>query len=522
MTHFSWRRMTALLAGAAVLSIAAAPAVAQPQQKPNILVIWGDDIGTWNISHNSRGMMGYKTPNIDRIAGEGVAFTDYYGQQSCTAGRAAFIGGSVPVRTGMTKVGLPGAKEGWQKSDVTMATVLKGQGYATGQFGKNHQGDRDEHLPTMHGFDEFLGNLYHLNAEEEPENFDYPKNPEFRKKFGPRGVIHAWANPDGTQKIEDTGPLTKKRMETIDDETSDAAITFIEKQVKAGKPFFTWWNGTRMHFRTHVKPELRGISGQDEYSDGMVEHDRHVGKLLKKIDDLGIADNTIVMYSTDNGPHYNTWPDAGTMPFRSEKNSNWEGAYRVPAFVRWPGKFPANVTLNGIVAHEDWLPTFAAAAGDTDVKERLLKGTTINGRSYRAHLDGYNMLDYFDGKAKDSPRNEFFYVNDDGQVVAIRYQDWKVVFLENRGVAFGVWREPFIELRVPLLFNLRRDPFERAQHNSNTYNDWFLDRAFVIVPLQGLAAKFLVSMKDYPPSQSPGSFNLTKIEEQLKRSMGSH
>jgi arylsulfatase len=514
--------MTALLAGAAVLSIAAAPAVAQPQQKPNILVIWGDDIGTWNISHNSRGMMGYKTPNIDRIAGEGVAFTDYYGQQSCTAGRAAFIGGSVPVRTGMTKVGLPGAKEGWQKSDVTMATVLKGQGYATGQFGKNHQGDRDEHLPTMHGFDEFLGNLYHLNAEEEPENFDYPKNPEFRKKFGPRGVIHAWANPDGTQKIEDTGPLTKKRMETIDDETSDAAITFIEKQVKAGKPFFTWWNGTRMHFRTHVKPELRGISGQDEYSDGMVEHDRHVGKLLKKLDDLGITDNTIVMYSTDNGPHYNTWPDAGTMPFRSEKNSNWEGAYRVPAFVRWPGKFPANVTLNGIVAHEDWLPTFAAAAGDTDVKERLLKGTTINGRNYRAHLDGYNMLDYLSGKAKDSPRNEFFYVNDDGQVVAIRYQDWKVVFLENRGVAFGVWREPFTELRVPLLFNLRRDPFERAQHNSNTYNDWFLERAFVIVPLQGLAAKFLVSMKDYPPSQSPGSFNLTKIEEQLKRSMGSH
>ncbi len=522
MTHFRWRRMAALLAGAAMFTIAASPATAQPQQKPNILVIWGDDIGTWNISHNSRGMMGYKTPNIDRIASEGVSFTDYYGQQSCTAGRAAFIGGSVPVRTGMTKVGLPGAKEGWQKTDITMATVLKAQGYATGQFGKNHQGDRDEHLPTMHGFDEFFGNLYHLNAEEEPENFDYPKNPEFRKKFGPRGVLHVWANADGTQKIEDTGPLTKKRMETVDDETSDAAIAFIEKQVKAGKPFFTWWNGTRMHFRTHVKPELRGISGQDEYSDGMVEHDRHVGKLLKKVDDLGIADSTIVLYSTDNGPHYNTWPDAGTMPFRSEKNSNWEGAYRVPAFVRWPGKFPKGETLNGIVSHEDWLPTFAAAAGDTDVKERLLKGTTVNGRSYKAHLDGYNMLDYLGGKAKDSPRNEFFYVNDDSQVVAIRYQDWKVVFLENRGVAFGVWREPFTELRVPLLFNLRRDPFERAQHNSNTYNDWFLDRAFVIVPLQGLAAKFLISMKDYPPSQSPGSFNLTKIEEQLKSGMGSH
>ena len=312
-------------------------------------------------------------------------------------------------------------------------------------------------------------------------------------------------------------------METIDDETSTAAIDFIdEQQVKAGKPFFVWWNGTRMHFRTHVKPELRGISGQDEYRDGMVEHDMHVGELLKLIDDLGIADNTIVLYSTDNGPHYNTWPDAGTTPFRSEKNSNWEGAYRVPAFVRWPGKFPANVTLNGIVAHEDWLPTFAAAAGDTDMKERLLKGTTINGRNYRNHLDGYNQLDYLSGKAKDSPRKEFFYVNDDGQVVAIRYQDWKVVFLENRGEAFGVWREPFTELRVPLLFNLRRDPFEQAQHNSNTYNDWFLDRAFVIVPLQGLAAKFLVSMKDYPPSQSPGSFNLTKIEEKLKQSMGSH
>ncbi len=488
-------------------------------KQPNVLVIWGDDIGTWNISHNNRGMMGYKTPNIDRIAQEGVAFTDYYAQQSCTAGRAAFIGGSVPVRSGMTKVGLPGAKEGWQKTDITMASVMKNRGYATGQFGKNHQGDLDEHLPTMHGFDEFLGNLYHLNAEEEPEHFDYPKDPEFRKKFGPRGVIHSWADGKGGQKVTDTGPLTKKRMETIDDETSDAAIAFMEKHVKSGKPFFVWWNGTRMHFRTHVKEELRGISGQNEYSDGMVEHDMHVGKLLKKLDEWGITDNTIVMYSTDNGPHYNTWPDAGTTPFRSEKNSNWEGAYRVPTFVRWPGNFPAGKTLNGIVAHEDWLPTFAAAAGDTDVKERLLKGTTINGRQYRNHIDGYNMLDYLSGKADQSPRKEFFYVNDDGQVVAIRYDDWKVVFLENRGQAFGVWREPFTELRVPLLFNLRRDPFERAQHNSNTYNDWFIDRAFVIVPLQGLAAKFLISMKEYPPSQSPGSFNLTKIEEKLKASM---
>ncbi len=506
---------------ASLLAVVVVPIPAKAQaparKKPNILVIWGDDIGTWNISHNNRGMMGYKTPNIDRIAREGVSFTDYYGQQSCTAGRAAFINGSVPVRTGMTKVGLPGAAEGWQKTDVTMATVLKSQGYATGQFGKNHQGDRDEHLPTMHGFDEFVGSLYHLNAEEEPENIDYPKNPEFLKRFGPRGVLKVKADGKGGPTIENTGPLTIKRMETIDDETMAAAKEFITRQVKAGQPFFTWWNGTRMHFRTHVKKEHRGLSGQDEYSDGMVEHDMHVGELLKLIDDLGIANDTIVQYSTDNGPHYNTWPDAGTMPFRSEKNSNWEGAYRVPAFVRWPGQFPAGVTLNGIVSHEDWLPTFAAVAGAPDIKEKLLKGVELNGRKYRNYLDGYNMLDYLGGKVKDSPRNEFWYVNDDGQVVAARYQDWKVVYLENRGEAFGVWREPYIELRIPLLFNLRRDPFERAQHNSNTYNDWFLDRPFVIVPIQQLAAKFLLTMKEYPPSQSPGSFNLSKIEELLRK-----
>jgi arylsulfatase len=528
-TRMSTGRFAATLAAAWLLlvipsQIAAAqqPQQQRPQQRaqaqqqhPNILVIWGDDIGTWNISHNNRGMMGYQTPNIDRIAKEGIAFTDYYGQQSCTAGRAAFMGGSVPVRTGMTKVGLPGAKEGWQKSDPTIAALLKAQGYATGQFGKNHFGDRDEHLPTKHGFDEFFGNLYHLNAEEEPENMDYPKNPEFRKKYGPRGVIKSSA--DG--KIEDTGPLTKKRMETIDDETVAAALDFIDRQHKAGKPFFVWWNGTRMHFRTHVKPELRGISGQDEYSDGMVEHDRHVGILLKKLDDLGIADNTIVFYSTDNGPHFNTWPDAANTPFRSEKNSNWEGAYRVPAFARWPGHWQAGVTLNGIVAHEDWMPTFLAAAGMPDVKERLMKGDTFAGRQYRFHPDGYDMNDYFAGKAKASPRHEFWYVNDDGQIVAARYDDWKVVFLENRGHAFEVWREPFIELRVPLIFNLRRDPFEKAQHNANIYNDWVLDRAFVIVPIQGLATQFLQTMKDYPPSQRPGSFNLSKIEEQLKSSL---
>lgn len=513
------QRLFFRLAAVALLMLGSVTALAA-DKPPNILVIWGDDIGTWNISHNNRGMMGYQTPNIDRIAKEGVGFTDYYAQQSCTAGRAAFISGSVPVRSGMTKVGLPGAAQGWQKTDVTMATILKGQGYATGQFGKNHQGDRDEHLPTMHGFDEFFGSLYHLNAEEEPENLDYPKNPEFLKKFGPRGVLKTKADGKGGQTIENTGPLTKKRMETIDDETVAAAKEFIERQAKAGKPFFVWWNGTRMHFRTHVKAENRGKSGQDEYSDGMVEHDAHVGVLLKVIDDLGLANDTIVMYSTDNGPHYNTWPDAGTTPFRSEKNSNWEGAYRVPAFVRWPGHFLADTTLNGIVAHEDWLPTFAAAAGAPDIKEKLLNGVDINGRHYRNHVDGYNQLDYLSGKVKESPRNEFWYVNDDGQIVAARYQDWKVVFLENRGEAFGVWREPFVELRVPLLFNLRRDPFEKAQHNSNTYNDWFLDRPFVIVPIQGLAAKFLATMKDYPPSQSPGSFNLSKIEEQLRNSAG--
>jgi arylsulfatase len=503
-----WR---ALLASTLALVVSTGAAFAQAK-KPNILVIWGDDIGTWNISHNNRGMMGYKTPNIDRIAKEGVGFTDYYGQQSCTAGRAAFISGSVPVRSGMTKVGMPGAKEGWQKTDCTMATVLKSQGYATGQFGKNHQGDRDEHLPTQHGFDEYFGSLYHLNASEEPENFDYPKDPEFLKKFGPRGVIQATA--DG--KVTDTGPLTKKRMETIDAETLTKAKDFIQRQVKAGKPFFCWWNATRMHFRTHVKAENRGISGQDEYGDGMVEHDMQVGELLKLIDELGLANDTIVQYSTDNGPHYNAWPDAGTTPFRSEKNSNWEGAYRVPCFVRWPGHWQAGVTLNGIVAHEDWFPTFAAVAGAPDIKEKLKAGVELNGRKYKNYIDGYDLNDYLSGKTVKSPRNEFWYVNDDGQIVAARYDDWKVTFLENRGEAFGVWREPFTELRVPLLFNLRRDPFEKSQHNSNTYNDWFLDRVFVLVPIQSMAAKFLQTMKDYPPSQTPGSFNLEKIQKQIE------
>ena len=517
-----WLSLPPLAAAICGLLTLCTTAASAQQKKPNILVIWGDDIGTWNISHNNRGMMGYRTPNIDRIAKEGLAFTDYYGQQSCTAGRAAFLGGNVPVRTGMTKVGLPGAREGWQKTDVTIATVMKSLGYSTGQFGKNHQGDRDEHLPTMHGFDEFFGNLYHLNAEEEPENRDYPREmllpngKTFLEQYGPRGVLKCVADGRISQKIENTGPLTKKRMETIDEETVAAAKDFITRQNTAGKPFFCWWNATRMHFRTHVKEANRGISGQDDYSDGMVEHDRHVGELLKLLDDLKLAEDTIVFYSTDNGPHYNTWPDAGTTPFRSEKNSNWEGAYRVPAFIRWPKKFPAGETLNGIVSHEDWLPTFAAAAGDDTIVERLRGGVDLNGRRFRNYIDGYNILPYLKGEIDNSPRREFIYVNDDGQIVAMRVDDWKAVFLENRGEAFGVWREPFTELRVPLLFHLRRDPFERAQHNANTYNDWFLDRPFVVVPMQQIAGKFLMSMRNYPPSQSPGSFNLEKIQKMIE------
>ncbi len=521
-----------LLVLPAILLTAVAPLLAQ-EKKPNILVIWGDDVGLWNISYNNRGMMGYRTPNIDRLADEGISFTDYYGQQSCTAGRAAFIGGTVPVRTGMTKVGLPGAKEGWQKADITIAAVLKERGYATGQFGKNHFGDRDEHLPTNHGFDEFFGNLYHLNAEEEPEHRDYPgdmKLPNgktFREQYGPRGVLKSKANLDGTQTIENTGPLTKKRMETIDDETVAAAKDFIQRQNRAGKPFFCWWNGTRMHFRTHVKKEHIGISGKsgDEYHDGMVEHDMHVGQLLKLLDELGIAENTIVYYSTDNGPHFNTWPDAGYTPFRKEKNSNWEGAYRVPAFIRWPGKLPAGKTLNGIVAHEDWMPTFAAIAGKTDLKQDMLDGYKAIGRTYKQYLDGYDMTEYLskagsfktiDDDIQASPRKEFFYVNDDGAVVAIRLGQWKGVFLENRADAFQIWREPFTELRVPLLFNLRRDPFEKAQIDANVYHDWFLNHAFVLVPMQQLAGKFYQTLRDYPPSQTPGSFNLEKVQKQIE------
>ena len=467
--------------------------------------------------------MGYKTPNIDRIAEEGMAFTDYYGEQSCTAGRSSFIMGQSVFRTGLSKVGLPGAELGMREEEPTIAGLLKAQGYATGQFGKNHLGDQDQHLPTNHGFDEFFGNLYHLNAEEEPENEDYPgdmivaSGKTFQEQFGPRGVIHSWAQADGTQKIEDTGPLTKKRMETVDDETSDRAIAFIKEQHKPGKPWFVWWNGTRMHFRTHVKDELRGISGQDEYSDGMVEHDMHIGKFLKLLDELKIADNTIVMYSTDNGPHMNTWPDAAMTPFRGEKNTNWEGGWRVPAFVRWPGKIEAGSWTNEIVHHMDWLPTFVAAAGEPEIKEKLKKGgVEAIGRSYKVHLDGYNILPMLTGKTNESPRKEIFYFSDDGDLTALRYDDWKLIFMEQRVEAtFQAWQEPFIALRLPLLLNLRRDPYERATITSNTYYDWMLDRVYLMVPAQTYVGNFLKTFQEFPPRQKAASFSLDQVMEKL-------
>jgi arylsulfatase A-like enzyme len=490
------------------------------QKKPNILVIWGDDIGQSNISYFTRGMMGYKTPNIDRIANEGIVFTDYYGEQSCTAGRSSFITGQSVFRTGLSKVGLPGAKEGMNVLDPTIAVLLKDQGYATGQFGKNHLGDRDEHLPTNHGFDEFFGNLYHLNAEEEPENEDYPKDPEFRKKFGPRGVIKSVAGG----KIEDTGPLTKKRMETVDDETVAAALDFIERQNKAGKPWFVWWSGTRMHFRTHVSPEKMAQIKEkypkaDEYTAGMIEHDMHIGMFLEKLDELGIADNTIVHYSTDNGPHYNTWPDAAATPFRGEKNTNWEGGWRVPAAIRWPGVIKPGSISNEIVHHMDMLPTFLAAAGKADIKEDLLDGYKSKslGRKYKVHLDGYNIMAHLkDPENIPSTRNEIFYFSDDGDLTALRYKDWKAIFMEQRVEGtLQAWAEPFIPLRVPLIFNLRRDPYERAQKTSNTYYDWLIDRAFVLVPAQGIVGEFLSTFKAYPPRQKPASFSLDRVMEKI-------
>jgi arylsulfatase len=489
-------------------------------QKPNILILWGDDIGWYNISHHNQGAMGYRTPNIDRVAQEGLDFTDYYGQQSCTAGRAAFITGQNPLRTGLTKVGMPHAPIGLQAEDPTIAELLKPLGYATGQFGKNHLGDRDEFLPTAHGFDEFYGNLYHLNAEEEPELPDYPRNPNFRENFGPRGVIHSFAREDGAQEIEDTGPLTRKRMETIDDDVTDRTIQFIERANDSGTPFFVWWNSTHMHFRTHIPDEARGITGLNDYADAMVLHDRAVGRLLDKLDELGIADNTIVMYSTDNGPHYNSWPDAGITPWRSEKNSNWEGAFRVPCFVRWPGQIPAGEVRNGIVSHQDWLPTLLAAAGEPDVKAKLEAGHQAGSTSFNVWIDGENMLPYFRGDVDESPRDAFFYVNDDGQLVALRHGRWKLVFMEQRAKTMQLWAEPFVELRLPKMFDLRMDPFERADENSNTYWDWIFDHAFLIYASQAIVGSQLESLRKFPPRQRPASFNMDRILEQLQDAGG--
>ncbi|QDO92486.1 arylsulfatase [Formosa sediminum] len=478
------------------------------QKKPNILVLWGDDIGQSNISAYTMGLVGYRTPNIDRIADEGMIFTDYYSEQSCTAGRSTFILGQSVLRTGLSKVGMPGAAQGISEKDPTIAELLKPMGYVTGQFGKNHLGDRDEMLPTNHGFDEFYGNLYHLNAEEEPELRDYPdpkKFPNFRKKYGPRGVIHSTA--DG--KIEDTGPLTKKRMETIDDESSDAAIAFIKKSVASGKPFFVWWNGTRMHFRTHVKPELKGISGQNEYGDGMVEHDMHIGKFLKVIDELGIADNTIVHYGTDNGPHKNTWPDAGINPFRGEKNTNWEGGWRTPAMVRWPGKIKAGSVSNEIMSGLDWMPTYLAAAGDSNIKEKLLTGYKANGKTFKVHLDGYNFLPYLTGKVENGPREELFYFSDDGELMALRYHDWKVTFMhQDSPGTLDTWSKPMVTTRIPWIYNLRRDPYEFATTTSNTYWDWYLDHVFLLLPASEYVAKFISTFEQYPPRMKAASFNL--------------
>ena len=490
-------------------------AMAVAADKPNILIIWGDDIGYWNVSAYNQGMMGYKTPNIDRIAREGVLFTDWYGQQSCTAGRAAFITGQTPFRTGNLKVGLPGAKEGLQKEDVTLAELLKAQGYMTGQFGKNHLGDRDEHLPTAHGFDEFFGSLYHLNAEDEPENPDYFKDPELKKRFGTRGVIHSWANPDGTQRIESTGPLTKKRMETVDEEFTKEALRFMADAKKADKPFFLWWNSTRMHIWTRLKAESQGKTGLGIYPDGMVEHDAMVGQLLDKLKELGLEDNTIVMYSTDNGAEKFSWPDGGTSPFRNEKGTNWEGGFRVPCAIRWPGVIKPGTVLNDVLAHEDMIPTIMAAVGVPDAKEQLLKGMKVGNKTFKVHLDGYNITDALAGKAP-SPRHEFFYFSDDGNLLALRYNQWKLVFAEQREHGLNVWQETFATLRFPKLFNLRSDPFETADEEGMDYERWRVEHAFVLVPAQQYVGQFLSTFKEFPPRQKVGSFGIDKVLEKLQ------
>ncbi len=506
-------------------------------QPPNILAIFGDDIGMWNLSCYSSGMMGYQTPNIDRIAREGMRFTDAYGEQSCTAGRASFMTGQSVFRTGLSKVGFPGATVGLQAEDPTIAELLKPLGYATAQFGKNHFGDLNRFLPTAHGFDEFFGNLYHLNAEEDPEDPDYPNEkdfPDFKKKYGPRGVIHSWATDKddpteqprwgrvGKQRIEDTGPLTTERMLTCDDEFVAAAREWIKKQHAAGKPFFMWLNTTHMHLRTHTKKESIGQAGrwQSPYHDTMIDHDKNVGAMLALLDELGLAQNTIVLYSTDNGPHMNSWPDGAMTPFRSEKDTNWEGAFRVPLVVRWPGHIPAGSICNDIVSHHDWMPTFLAAAGAPDVKEKLLRGHDAAGKHFRAHLDGYNLLPYLSGKEKKCPREGFIYFDDDGDLVAMRFDNWKMNFREQRTVGtLDVWAEPLVTLRVPKLFNLRMDPFERADTTSNTYWDWYLRKAYLIMAAQGMVARFLQTFTDYPPRQRAASFTIDQAIEKMERAI---
>jgi arylsulfatase A-like enzyme len=486
-------------------------------KKPNILIIWGDDIGWFNISAYNHGIMGYRTPNIDRIAKEGALFTDWYGQQSCTAGRAAFITGQSPIRTGLTKVGLPGAKLGLQPEDPTIAELLKPQGYVCGQFGKNHLGDRDEFLPTAHGFDEFFGNLYHLNAEEEPECEDYPKDPEFKKKFGPRGVLHTWANPDGTQKIEDTGPMTKKRMETMDEEITVGALDFIDRQHKADKPFFCWWNSTKMHIWTHLKEGVAGKTGLGVYPDGMVEHDRQVGQLLAKLDELGIADNTIVMYSTDNGAESLSWPDGGTTPFRGEKDTNWEGAWRVPTAIRWPGVIKPGTVSNDIFSHQDMLPTLLAAAGDPDISAKLRKGYTVGKMTYKVYIDGFNLLPFLKGEVKQNPRPGFLYWGDEGDLMAIRYGNWKVHFSEQRSEGADAWQDPLTPLRCPKLVNLRTDPFEEADISSMFYWKWRMDRVFALAPAGALVGQYIQTMMEFPPRQRPESWSVGDVMEKLQR-----
>ncbi len=516
LKSFTLSAVVSAVAAAALVLTAAAPAAAQ--DRPNILVIWGDDIGWFNISAYNMGMMAYQTPNIDRIAREGMLFTDFYGQQSCTAGRAAFVTGQSPVRTGLTKVGMPGATLGHQPEDVGIAELLKNHGYRTGQFGKNHLGDLDEFLPSNHGFDEFFGNLYHLNAEEEPEDPDYPHHiPEFVEQFGPRGVIHSYA--DG--RIEDTGPLTRERMKVVDEETLEAALDFIERAHAAEEPFFVWWNSTRMHIWTHLKDESVGVTGQGIYADGMAEHDGHVGQLLAKLDELGITDNTIVMYSTDNGAETFSWPDGGTIPFRGEKNTNWEGGYRVPSMVKWPGHIPAGVISNEIMSHEDWVPTLMAVVGEPDIKEKLLAGYRANGKTFRNHLDGYNFLPYLTGQVDEGPRREFYYWTDDGAMAGVRYNDWKVVFMEQRAHGFHVWEEPLVSLRFPKLFNLRRDPFERADHEAIDYLHWRVDKIYMTYGAGALVARFVASFEQFPPRQRPASFSVDQIMEQFTKVHGS-